>query len=236
MEKVINDTLLQSYYDYYHLDEIVTVSIKEELLLLKFGRGEKICVEGEEMPYLMFLVEGKVKVFLTLANGKSLLASFYTPFQIIGDIELIKSRPTSGTVEALKTCYILALPMEKARSLLLNDATFLAFSCSLLGEKLHDMSSNSAINLLYSLENRLARYILLTATPYIKDEEIDILLFDENLTHLAELLGTSYRHLMRTIRHFCEMGVLLRSTSGYEVIDLKALKTLAEAIDEYLSL
>ena len=59
------------------------------------------------------------------------------------------------------------------------------------------------------------------------------LVLDENLTELAELLDTSYRHLQRTLKVFTQTGILRkRKQRCYEVLDLPRLQALAT--DAYL--
>jgi hypothetical protein len=47
--------------------------------------------------------------------------------------------------------------------------------------------------------------------------------FSENLMEISELLGTSYRHLLRTLNNLCEKQVLMKTAEGYEVLDEKTL-------------
>ncbi len=44
-------------------------------------------------------------------------------------------------------------------------------------------------------------------------------LFNENLTEVAELLGTSYRHLLRTFDSLRKDNVLEKSSQGYIIKD-----------------
>ena len=73
--------------------------------------------------------------------------AFYKPFRVIGDIEISKkSSEQQLTIQALSTCYCLAIPMEKARIELMKDNKFLKFTCESLAEKLNAVSINSSIN------------------------------------------------------------------------------------------
>ena len=113
--------------------------------------------------------------------------------------------------------------MDKARKELTKDRKFLKFTCESLAEKLAAVSMNSSINLLYPLENRLASYINESLT---NDEELYID-FDENLVNIAELLGSSYRHLLRTFNALCKKGVIEKYDGKYKVINKMLLKDLA---------
>lgn len=225
MNKVNNLKLMNKYIEKYHIDDIFSVGMREYMELFNFKRGQCICKEDEDIDYLFFFVEGKAKVYINLKNGRSLLLCFYYPFMVLGDLELINQTKASTTMEVIEDTYCIGLPFNKVREELLNDAKFLRFICSSLGNKMDSSSRNGSINLLYPLENRLASYIMATMGDENRIE------FDETLTEIAELLGTSYRHLLRTINNLVSKGILRKDKEGYEVIDEEMLSSLA--IDLY---
>lgn len=223
MKKIEDSFIIENYYDELNMQKIFIDDMKSNMRLLKFEKNEYLIREDEDLEYLLFFIQGKAKVFKTLPNGRSLLLDFYKPFRVIGDIEIVKNQSATGTIQALSTCYCLAIPMEKARLKLIKDNKFLKFTCESLAEKLAAVSMNSSINLLYPLENRLASYIN-ESLIYGDDLYID---FDENLNNIAELLGSSYRHLLRTFNTLCKKGVLKREGGRYKIINKTLLKDLA---------
>ncbi|MBQ1274419.1 MAG: cyclic nucleotide-binding domain-containing protein [Cellulosilyticum sp.] len=228
MKKLQDLEQIEQYYHRYKMERLFTLNYLNEFELIKVNRLEYICFQEELMEYLYFLVEGRAKVFKSLANGKTLLISFYEPFEVIGDVELIREMSAVCTVQALETCYLLALPIEKFRMSLQKDIKLLNFVCNALAEKLDHISHNSSINLLYPLENRLANYIDMTAVRLEKSDRGRC--FNENLTQLAELLGISYRHLLRTLNGLCQGQILTRQKEGYIIINEVELKKLVEVI------
>lgn len=225
MKKIDDKFIIKTFYNELNMDELFEKEMSNDMKLLKFERHEYLCREGEELEYFLFLVEGKAKVFKTLPNGKSSLLSFYNSLGVIGDVEFINKEVVSGTLQALSTCYCLAIPMNIARTKLINDCKFLRFSCSRLAEKLADISMSSSINLLYPLENRLASYINELLVEH--DSKIEYVDFDESLIDVAEHLGSSYRHLLRTFNSLIEKNVIDKDKLGYKVIDKNKLADLA---------
>jgi len=226
MIKINNVKEIENYKLKYKINEIFTKDMTPVMELLFYKKYELIVKESEEINYLLFLVKGKAKVYLTLSNGKSLLLCFYQGFKVLGDLEVITSKKAASNVQVIEDTYCIGISFDNVRTFLLNDAKFLRYISGSLGEKLYQCSKNSSINLLYLLENRLASYILTTGEK-IEDNGRARILFDENLTELAELLGTSYRHLLRTLNALCSKGVLRKENSHYEVIDEKILKKLS---------
>lgn len=226
MEKIKDTTLIRSYYNRFEMHKLFESSILDQLELIRFNKMEYLCYEQEKMTHLMFFVEGRAKVFRTLANGKRMLICFYEPFEVMGEVELLQQRKASSNAQALSTCYVLALKMEIAREKLGADITFLKFACSILSEKLHNLGSSSAVNLFYPLENRLAYYILIV-TECDKKKAEDKRVFNENLTYLSELLGVSYRHLLRTLNELCQKSIIVKEKGKYIVISEDKLQQLA---------
>lgn len=226
MVKINNEKELNQYIEKYSMDEIFSKDMKPFMELLFFKKNEYMLREGERVNYLLFLVKGKAKVSITLSNGKSLLLCFYHEFMVLGDLEIIELNPATSKAQVIEDTYCIGIAIEKVTSYLLEDAKFLKFICLSLGGKLYQCSKNSSINLLYSLENRLASYIF-TAAERIDDKGQVRIIFDENLTEISELLGTSYRHLLRTLNSLCTMGVIRKNEQNYEVINEETLKKLS---------
>lgn len=226
MKKIEDSFIIENYYNELNMQKIFMNNMKNDMRLLKFDKHEYLSREDEDLEYLLFFIQGKAKVFKTLPNGRNLLLAFYKHFRVIGDIEIVKNQSATGTIQALSTCYCLAISMEKARLELTKDRKFLKFTCESLAEKLAAVSMNSSINLLYPLENRLASYIN-ESLVYEENEESLYIDFDENLINIAELLGSSYRHLLRTFNTLCKKGVLEREGGKYKIINKALLKDLA---------
>lgn len=227
MKKIEDLFVIESYYNELKMYQLFDKDMKKYIKLFKFERNEYLCEEGEDMPYFIFLIEGKAKLFKTLPNGRTVLLSFYQPLKVIGDIEIVKNQAASGSIQALSDCYCLAIDMERAREELMTDKKFLKFTCESLAEKLSIISMNSSINLLYPLENRLASYINELLGSIKNSGSREYINFDENLVDLAELLGSSYRHLLRTLNGLCKKGVLEKDDIGYKVINKELLIELS---------
>lgn len=225
MKKLFDETRLNRYMDKYNLSDCFQNNVIDQLELFHFPASEYIYQDGDYLNFFFFFVEGKAKVFSRLSNGKSLLLSFYEPLQIMGDIELFNNDHVTVNVKTITESYCIGIPIAFVREHLITDTKFLQFLCRDLGRKLNRCSNNSSINLLYPLENRLASYIIGIDTKELSNNKI--LTFYDSLTEISELLGTSYRHLHRTVNSFVDKGILQKSNKGYIIIDKEPLKEIA---------
>ena len=171
-------------------------------------------------------MEGKAKVYTVLKNGKSLLVCFYRPLMILGDLEIISLNKAMTNIQGVEDSYCVALSFNKVRDILLEDSKYLRYNCETISNKLKQSSINGSINLLYPLENRVSGYILATSERHNDNS----LRFYGNLTEMAELLATSYRHLLRTLRDLIDKGILRKRSGYYEIMEVEILKNLSSEL------
>lgn len=235
MEFIDDSKKMNFYITKFHLKDYFRADYFPEYLkymtLTKFSKGEYIYRQKENIQYIYFFVEGKIRVSSVLSNGKRQSLYFYTNFGILGDLELFNRANPHTTIQAANDSYCIALSLAYTKHLLYDDPVFLRQMAELLAQKLCNSSSNSSLNIYYSLVSRLCSYIYSSAEKVLENNN-EVLVFREGLSETAELLGTSYRHLHRTLKSLKEMGILEKTKNGYKVINVSELIRLSS--DQYL--
>jgi len=185
------------------------------IYLSAFAGGEFILRQGYPCPHVYIVLDGKMKVFLTVRSGRTLLVSYYASNIILGEVELALDNDTAASsVQAITDVSCICIPRERYQREMLNSVPFMNTVSTELAQKLFSSNRNSASTILHSLETRLCAYIVNTnINGYFK----------ETLTEVAEILGTSYRHLLRTLENLCHRGVLEKTPQGYLIRDMAGL-------------
>ncbi len=192
------------------------------LRVRRFQQGEALVRYQQELTQLSFLVEGRGKVFRGMENGRSVLQAVMESIAVIGDQEFLMGQPRATMdVVAMSKGVLLEIPLTENRGLLMRDAPMLRFLGGEVGRKLDNSCNQNMQNLIYPLQTRLAAYMLLTAQDGF---------FAENLTRVSELLATSYRHLLRTLKELTERGTILRRPQGYLITDPALLSQLGKGV------
>lgn len=182
---------------------------------LSFEQGEYLFREGAPIEYIYFVVSGKAKVCFSISNGKQLLLSYFVSKGIIGDLELMTNgRIAFTTIQAISEFVCIGLSLEVYAADLKSNIVFVNYIGRELAEKLMQSHINGAITVLQPLETRLCAYIVQTASNGI---------FCETLTEVAELVGTSYRHLLRSLDKLCQDKILQKQSYGYRIENQQAL-------------
>jgi CRP/FNR family putative post-exponential-phase nitrogen-starvation transcriptional regulator len=227
IESCLMNTQISSYYERYQLQRFIPQQLINHFRLQHYDKGQLICEVGQPIDALSFLVEGRAKVFMPMENARQLLLCFYQPLQMLGDLEIFEAEPRTVTaIEALTSCVCLKLSRTTVMTHLADNPLFLRQMCLSLGRKLGRVNRNSALNMLHPLENRLASYILGTATRENASKPV----FSGNLTQIADFLGSSFRHVHRTLQGFCTQGFLSKEKTRYTIENEAALQQRAAGI------
>lgn len=227
MKRINDPAELQNYIKKYNIENYFGIDMTRYMELHTFDKGSHIVKNNEPIDYLYFFVEGKVKVYTVLKNGKSLLFRLYKPMSIIGDVEFIDCDTANTNIEAINQCLCIGISMNNIRKYAVNDPTFLKCMCTSLGKKFISSSIASSINILYPLENRLASYLLAIAPENSRYSNLDGGIITDKFTEMADLLGTSYRHLIRTINKLCYEKIIKKEKNSIVILNIAALEKLA---------
>lgn len=231
---------IDAYVKRHALDRLLSPELLASLTLRRYPAGEHLIRSGQAVDGLFFVVEGRAKVYSQMENGSTLLVRFYSPFDILGDVELFSFDAYLLNVVALEETVCLCLASTAIRRHAERNVGFLMELCGRLGRKLADFNASAAINLRYPVENRLASYLLaVTGGPGAAGaaaggaaSRSGQCLVTDDLGELADILGTSYRQLSRVLRRFREEGIIGGGRGGIRVLERRRLEPLAR--DLYL--
>lgn len=235
---------IETFVSRYGIDRLLSPELLSALSLRRYAKGEHLIRAGDPVGEIYFFVEGRAKVYSQMENGSALLVRFYTPFDILGDVELFSFRNYILNVVALEETACLRLPAEAIKRHAERNCGLLMELCGRLGRKLADFNATAAINLRYPVENRFASYLLAASggpgsTGTVgsaagradgRADGEDYL--TDDIGELADMLGASRRQLSRVIRSFRELGILEERRGRIRVLSREALLPLAR--DLYL--
>lgn len=182
---------------------------------LEYAPGEMICRDGEPADKLIFLLRGQAKVFVSSEAGENLMLCLLDGSGVLDDLDIFLNEGVyHSCCQALSAVVCIAYPMAENRGILLSSNEFLtAESCSFA--KSLQRNRNHFNNILYPLDSRLCSYIAAAESGGV---------WNDNLSRVSEMLGVSYRHLLRTLQALCGRGILRKTGCGYEIADYPALK------------
>lgn len=225
MEKYYDEAEIKEYIDRYRLYDIIP-DIREygeeRLKIFTAKKGERLYPQNETEK-LIFLVDGVVKNYALTKNGRKLLLHFSEAVELLRDLEFLNISNLSVGLEPLNRAKFLEINLKGIRDDLLDNNDFLRAMLRQIGGKLSKTTIAQTMTAVYPLESRLGSYLLYCTAQLPPQKKF----FDENLVETAELLGCSYRHLLRTLKDFCTEGALEHTQNGYKILDEELLSKKA---------
>lgn len=220
MNKMTEEKVNQ-YVKHYPIANRFSFPIHEHMTVYEFERNEWIVREGVKPDALIYMVEGKAKIYTTHQNGKVSLINFVKPGDYIGEMELLHEDYYSKGIQASTRTVCYNIPLSTCREKLLEDVVFLRELAIFLSKKATFMSTKSSQSQAFPLENRLAHFIL---------ELADQGVYREKHVTVCDYLGVSYRHLLHVLQTFCEKGYLDKDGRAYRIHNDEALQLLAQGL------
>ena len=183
-----------------------------------FQRGEYLFREGYPTDKIYYILQGKVKICINNANGRSLLVCFLHRHSVLGEIEAFLDNTAFTTVQAVTSLKCICISSKTLYDAALSDTELMLSITKILAYRSQYSIRNASLNILCTAEERVCSYIAETNIDGI---------FSENLSELCDMLGTSYRHLHRTLVRLCEMNILRKIAYGYEIVDSEELERIS---------
>lgn len=218
MKILHNPDLLKNFIQKNKINSLIDPKLNQYMQLILFDKNDYIYQQEESLKHLYFFIQGKIKVFYSLSNGKENILRFLDKPRIAGEIEFILNRPAATTLQAMEPTYCIILPLKCCGSLLLEDPLFLRTISYNMAEALFTANNNASVNQSFSPKSRIASYILSVA----KDG-----FFRIDLKNLPNIIGISDRHLFRIISEFTQNNVIQKEDHGYSIVDHDELESIA---------
>ncbi|GAA0380115.1 Crp/Fnr family transcriptional regulator [Paenibacillus motobuensis] len=226
MKTKLDQRGIHDYIQKYHLENIFPQPDRLPLQLRTYERGEIILREGADLDGIYFQVEGRTRVSSSVETGKSLLLRFCHPLSVFGDIELIQKVVIQSQVEAVQHTTFLFINKHTVDTVLMQEHGFLHELLKQLSYKLQTCTTASRVNLLASVEERFASYLLTTRQLNEFGKEI----LTPHISEIASLIGTTPRHLNRVIHKLMEMNVLIKEKKQLVISDWAQLEEISGGI------
>ena len=129
-----------------NVDEAYTQAL--EKLKEKYGKtyetGEMIMLEGERDPHIMFIVSGRVEVFLGSGNSRDVLWTLEGG-EILGEMSLLDQLPRTASAQALTPCEVVRLDKESFYHLVSRYPSLSIKVIQLMGTRMRKMDAQYKI-------------------------------------------------------------------------------------------
>jgi CRP/FNR family cyclic AMP-dependent transcriptional regulator len=194
-----------------------------------YPRGSLLFFEGELPGGVYVLCEGRAKVFITSAEGKTLVLRIAQPGEVLGMNATLSGGAYAATVETLERCRVDFITRADVLKLLDRDKLACLNLAHALSSKLRDSVEHTRLLFLsQSATEKLARLLVRWCDNHGKRTTQGIRI-DSSLTHeeLAQMICASRETVTRVLGEFRRRNIVSLMDNAIFVRNRKALDWMA---------
>jgi CRP/FNR family transcriptional regulator len=195
--------------------------------LQTFERGERIFDEGDDPLDFVTVVEGRVKIFKRLPNGKDVILQIFSVGDPLGAVAVYEGRPYPAAAEAMEPTTCLLLPRQAFFTLLQQSPLLVRGVLSGLTLRLIELTDRLA-ELTGGVEARFARLFLKLADQFGQARAAGTFVpMPLSRQELADMTGTTIETCIRLMSRWGRENVLATERDGFLVINRRMLEDLS---------
>ncbi|HEX6732986.1 MAG TPA: Crp/Fnr family transcriptional regulator [Pyrinomonadaceae bacterium] len=194
-----------------------------------YPRGSVLFVEGQRPHGVYVLCEGRAKVSIASAEGRTFVLRVAEPGDLLGLNSVLTDRPSEATVETLERSRIDFVSREDLLKLLARDRKACLGVAHALGNKLTGVMGHARLLLLsQSAPEKLARLLIRWSDKHGKRTAQGIRI-NSSLTHeeIAQMICASRETVTRVLGEFKRKHIVSLIDNAIFVRNRKALEAVA---------
>ncbi len=190
-----------------------------------YRKKQVIYSRGNHPQKLFFLVQGKVKTYISNEDGKGLTIGLYSDGDFMGYTALLEGGTYKETAEAIDDCIVAEVPIEAFEKLLYHNKDATKKIIQLLARNITE-KEKQLLDIAYnSLRKRVANALIILLNKYRKPEE-DIFSIQLSREDLANIAGTATESLIRTLSDFKGEKLIEINGSKISILNEKKLSLM----------
>jgi CRP-like cAMP-binding protein len=206
------------------LDEESAHSLRGTMVPVKITKGHTLFKEGDNGDRLFVVIEGKLKLGTSSADGRENLLSILGPGEMFGELSLFDPQPRTATATAVTDAKLLALSHDQVIGLVTAHPRVALELLARLAQRLRRSNEVLADLVFADVPGRVAKAIIDLGARFGTEKD-DGLHVNHDLTQeeLAQLVGASRETVNKALADFASRGWVRLEPRTVVVMDYERL-------------
>ena len=210
------------------LDDDAAKTLLENMVKGRMERGDVLFHEGDQGDKLYVIVEGKIKLGRTSADGRENLLAILGPGEMFGELSLFDPGPRTATATAIAETQILGLSNEQLQRFITARPYVAGTLLAALARRLRRTNENLADLVFTDVPGRVAKALLDLSRRFGRPVENGVMVaHDLTQEELAQLVGASRETVNKALADFASRGWLKLEARAVLLQDLDRLQRRA---------
>ena len=199
--------------------------LRRQMAEVKLSRGDTLFIEGDPGDRLYVIVDGKIKLGASSADGRETLLAVLGPGEMFGELSLFDPGPRTSTATALTPAHLMALGHDDLMPWLRGRPEVARSLLRALARRLRRTNEAMADLVFSDVPGRVAKALLELAAKFGTRQPDQSVLVTHDLTQeeLAQLVGASRETVNKALADFQNRGWLRLEQRSVVLVDLERL-------------
>jgi CRP/FNR family transcriptional regulator len=203
-------------------------AIRPHVHAVTLRRGDRLYDEGDVDDQLYVVVDGKVKLTRTSADGREVLVRVQGPGDMFGELAMFDPTYRTSNASAVTDARLAAIAHDDLRAVLLDRPTIALLLLRELAQRLRVITDANTNLIFTDVPGRVAKALLELSDKFGSQQE-DGIRVSHDLTQeeLAQLVGASRETVNKALADFAARGWIQLSAKSVLLIDPDRLRRRA---------
>jgi CRP/FNR family transcriptional regulator, cyclic AMP receptor protein len=220
IKKVLSEfTLFRDLTD-YELGKIADIAITRE-----WKKQSHVFLQGDPLENVYFISDGKVKVYKSDIHGKEQIVAMMKKGEMFPHVGFFRKGDYPAYAEVLEPSTLIAVPISKFESVLIENPELCIKVFKVLGEKIVDLQNRLEEQILNNTYEQIVKLLIRLAQKHGKEIEDGTILLKSEFTNkdLANMIGTTRETISRTLTKMKKDDLIEVDDNGHMILDIDVL-------------
>ena len=211
------------------IDDDAGVALRGAMKREQFARGDIVFDEGDQGDKLYAVIEGKIKIARTAADGRENLQTVCGPGEMFGELSLFDPRPRTAGAVAITDSVLASLSHDALRPWIVQHADVALQLLQALVQRLRRTNDVMADLVFSDVPSRVAKALLGLAERFGQPSPEGIhVVHDLTQEELAQLVGASRETVNKALADFSGRGWIRIESRAVVIKDIEGLSRRAK--------
>lgn len=220
IKKVLSEFMLFKELDDYELTKIANISIARE-----WKKQSHVFLQGDPLENVYFIYDGKIKVYKSDIHGKEQIVAIMKKGEMFPHVGFFRKGDYPAYAEVLEPSTLIAVPISKFESVLIEYPELCIKVFKVLGEKIVDLQNRLEEQILNNTYEQIVKLIIRLAQKHGKELEDGTIQLKSEFTNrdLASMIGTTRETISRTLTKMKKDELIEVDEHGDMLVDIEVL-------------
>lgn len=217
--------LLSRFTIFRDLNDFELTKITDISIVREWKKNSHVFLQGDPQENVYFIYDGKIKIYKSDVSGKEQIVNIMKKGDMFPHVGFFRKGEYPAFAEVLEQSTLIAIPITKFDSVLIENPELCIKVFKVLGEKIVDLQNRLEEQILNNTYEQIVKLLIRLAKNHGKPREDGTILLKSEFTNkdLANMIGTTRETISRTLTKMKKDELIEVDGENNMILDIEIL-------------